>query len=41
MLVEQVDRSLVTLEDLIRTLLDLSKLDAGVMKPEMRDFPAE
>jgi signal transduction histidine kinase len=38
-LVEQVDRSLVALEDLIRTLLDLSKLDAGVMKPELRDFP--
>jgi len=37
-LVEQVDRSLVALEDLIRTLLDLSKLDAGVMKPELRDF---
>ena len=30
MLIEQVDRCLVTLEDLIRTLLDLSKLDAGV-----------
>ncbi|MBB4197143.1 hybrid sensor histidine kinase/response regulator [Rhodoblastus sphagnicola] len=38
-LVEQVDRSLVALEDLIRTLLDLSKLDAGVMKPDLRDVP--
>jgi CheY-like chemotaxis protein/anti-sigma regulatory factor (Ser/Thr protein kinase) len=28
----------VTLEDLIRTLLDLSKLDAGVMQPEFRSF---
>jgi signal transduction histidine kinase len=37
-LVEQVDRCLVTLEDLIRTLLDLSKLDAGVMEPDLRDF---
>ncbi len=37
-LVEQVDRCLVTLEDLIRTLLDLSKLDAGVMKPDLRIF---
>ncbi len=37
-LIEQVDRCLVTLEDLIRTLLDLSKLDAGVMKPEIRTF---
>jgi two-component system, sensor histidine kinase len=37
-LIEQVDRCLVTLEDLIRTLLDLSKLDAGVMQPEIRTF---
>jgi signal transduction histidine kinase len=37
-LIEQVDRCLVTLEDLIRTLLDLSKLDAGVMQPEFRSF---
>jgi signal transduction histidine kinase len=35
-LVEQVDRCLATLEDLIRTLLDLSKLDAGVMKPDIQ-----
>ena len=32
----QIDRSLATLEDLLRTLLDLSKLDAGVLKPEVR-----
>lgn len=31
---EQIDRSLATLEDLLRTLLDISKLDAGVLKPE-------
>jgi signal transduction histidine kinase len=37
-LTEQVDRCLMTLEDLIRTLLDLSKLDAGVMQPEFRSF---
>ena len=37
-LIEQVDRCLSTLEDLIRTLLDLSKLDAGVMQPEIRTF---
>jgi signal transduction histidine kinase/CheY-like chemotaxis protein len=37
-LVEQVDRCLVTLEELIRTLLDLSKLDAGVMKPDIHVF---
>jgi signal transduction histidine kinase/CheY-like chemotaxis protein len=35
-LTEQIDRSLATLEDLLRTLLDISKLDAGVLKPEIR-----
>jgi signal transduction histidine kinase len=35
-LIGQVDRSLLTLEDLLRTLLDISKLDAGVLKPDMR-----
>jgi signal transduction histidine kinase len=35
-LVEQVDRSLLTLEDMLRTLLDISRLDAGVLKPEAR-----
>ena len=34
-LTEQIDRSLATLEDLLRTLLDISKLDAGVLKPEV------
>jgi signal transduction histidine kinase len=32
----QVDRALVTIEDLLKTLLDISKLDAGVMTPEVR-----
>jgi two-component system, sensor histidine kinase len=36
LLSEQIDRSLATLEDLLRTLLDISKLDAGVLKPEFR-----
>jgi signal transduction histidine kinase len=35
-LTEQIDRSLATLEALLRTLLDISKLDAGVLKPEYR-----
>jgi two-component system, sensor histidine kinase len=35
-LTDQIDRSLATLEDLLRTLLDISKLDAGVLKPEFR-----
>jgi signal transduction histidine kinase/CheY-like chemotaxis protein len=34
----QIERSLATLEELIRTLLDISKLDAGVLKPEPRSF---
>lgn len=35
-LTDQIDRSLVTLEDILRTLLDISRLDAGVLKPEVR-----
>jgi signal transduction histidine kinase/CheY-like chemotaxis protein len=35
-LVDQVDRSLVTLEDLLRSLLDIAKLDAGALRPDMR-----
>ncbi|HTO61917.1 MAG TPA: ATP-binding protein [Bradyrhizobium sp.] len=35
-LVDQVERSLVTLEDLLRSLLDIAKLDAGALRPEMR-----
>src|ERR1700761_7421590 len=35
-LTDQIDRSLSTLEDMLRTLLDLSRLDAGVLKPEFR-----
>jgi len=35
-LLHQADRSLHTLEDIITTLLDISKLDAGVLKPQMR-----
>jgi two-component system, sensor histidine kinase len=40
-LMAQVDRALISLEDLIRTLLDISKLDAGVMKPEISRFELE
>eukprot|EP01037_Dinobryon_pediforme_P014832 gene14832-14968_t len=40
-LMGQVDRALTSLEDLIRTLLDISKLDAGVMKPEITIFELE
>ena len=40
-LIDQADRSLATLEELLRTLLDLSKLDAGVMTPDWRAFPID
>ncbi len=38
-LAHQVECSLQTIEDLIKTLLDISKLDAGVVTPEERCFP--
>ncbi len=37
----QIDQSLQTIEDLIKTLLDISKLDAGVVKPEAQAFPLD
>ena len=37
----QVDQSLQTIEDLIKTLLDISKLDAGVVTPEFQSFPLD
>jgi signal transduction histidine kinase len=40
-LVRQVDRALLSLEDLIRTLLDISKLDAGVMRPDICVFEVD
>ncbi len=40
-LIDQADRSLATLEELLRTLLDLSKLDAGAMTPDLRAFPID
>lgn len=36
LLIDQVDRSLVTLEDLLRSLLEIAKLDAGALRPEVR-----
>jgi signal transduction histidine kinase len=41
LLVKQVELALTSLEDLIRTLLDISKLDAGVMRPEVTTFRLE
>ena len=39
--VRQVDHALTNLEDLIRTLLDISKMDAGVMRPDTCVFDIE
>ncbi|HKQ30199.1 MAG TPA: hybrid sensor histidine kinase/response regulator [Burkholderiales bacterium] len=36
-LVQSINRSLHALEDLFNALLDISKLDAGVVKPDIRD----
>lgn len=36
-LVRQIERSLETMDELLRTLLDISKLDAGVVKAEMTE----
>lgn len=41
LLIEQVDRSLITIEDLLRTLFDISKLDAGVSVPEICSYPVD
>lgn len=38
-LVEQVDRALASIEDLIKSVLDISKLEAGVMVPNVDVVP--
>jgi signal transduction histidine kinase len=40
-LVRQVERSLETMDDLLRTLLDISKLDAGVVRPDVTSVALE
>jgi Na+/proline symporter/signal transduction histidine kinase len=37
-LVRKIDASLRLVEDLLGTLLDISRLDAGALRPERRDF---
>jgi two-component system, sensor histidine kinase len=37
-LARRVEQSLETMDELLRTLLDISKLDSGVMKPELGDI---
>jgi two-component system, sensor histidine kinase len=39
MLIDNVDASLHAVEDLLGALLDISKLDAGAVSPEIVDFP--
>ena len=38
-LVENIDLALASVEDLLSALLDISKLDAGAVTPEVSDFP--
>jgi len=38
-LVENIDLALASVEDLLSALLDISKLDAGAVTPEVTDFP--
>jgi Na+/proline symporter/signal transduction histidine kinase/CheY-like chemotaxis protein len=38
-LVRKIDASLRLVEDLLATLLDMSRLDAGALAPERQDFP--
>jgi signal transduction histidine kinase/CheY-like chemotaxis protein len=40
-LAAQIDRSLTSVEQLMRALMDISKLDAGVTQPEFCSFPIE
>ncbi len=40
-LVQQVERSLETMDGLLRTLLDISKLDAGVVRPDISNVALE
>ncbi|MBP2295146.1 NahK/ErcS family hybrid sensor histidine kinase/response regulator [Azospirillum rugosum] len=40
-LVDNIDVALASVEDLLSTLLDISKLDAGAVRPEVADFPIQ
>jgi len=40
-IISKIDRSLITIQELLRTLFDISKLDAGVSVPDICRFPAE
>ena len=38
-IVDRVDAAIATMNDLFNALLDISKLDAGVLSPKLTDFP--
>lgn len=38
-LAEQADRAIDTLRELLDNLLDMSRLEAGIVKPSLQDFP--
>jgi len=40
-MVENIDVALASVEDLLAALLDISKLDAGAVTPELADFPVK
>ncbi len=40
-LLDQLTTSVESLEGLFHALLDVSKLDAGIVRPEVRDFPVQ
>lgn len=40
-LARQVERALETMDTLLRTLLDISRLDAGVVRPDYSDVPLD
>ena len=40
-LAHQVERALETMDTLLRTLLDISRLDAGVVRPDYSDVPLD
>ncbi len=37
-IVEQIDHALSSVDELLRSILDISKLEAGVIKPDLRDI---
>lgn len=38
-LIDQIDHALTSIDELLRTILDLSKLEAGVIKPAVQSLP--